>query len=207
MFTRLRRDLDGPPFVLPTVLDRAAERWWRARPRTRVLVASCAVALVVVAGIARAAAPHGPPGVAWVASRDLVVGEVLGPGDLRRTDWPSGLLPDGALSDPHGTLAAPLPRGSIATEQHLSDAGVAAGLPAGTAAVPIPLEVLPELPAGARVDLVAGDLGGGAHVLTTGATVLHADAVAVWLAVDDHTATQVAAAALHGPIGVVVVPP
>lgn len=207
MFPRTRGDLDGPPFALPALLDRVSERWWRARPRARVLLSLSAVVLIVVAGIAHAAAaPHGPPAVAWVASHDLVVGHVLEPGDLERTDWPSGLLPDGALREPRGTLAAPLPRGAVATERHLGDAGVAAGLPDGTVAVPVPLEVLPDLPAGARIDLVASDLGGGAHLLTSGAVVLHTDAVAVWLAVEQQTAPQVAGAALHGPIGVIVVP-
>jgi pilus assembly protein CpaB len=209
MFTNARRDLDGPPFALPALLDRIAERWWRARPRTRVLLGlSCAV-LLVVAGVATAgASPHGPPTSAWVAVRDLPVGHPLGPDDLRRATWPADLLPDGALAEPDGMLVAPLPRGAVATDRHLGDGGLAAGLPSGTAVVPIPVDAVPALPRGALIDLVAADLGGGpGQLVAAGALVLQTDELAVWLAVDAADAPGLASAALHGSIGVVVVPP
>lgn len=206
MFSNVRKELDGPPFALPPVLDRVAERWWRARPRSRLVVGLAVVVLLVVIGLANAAAaPHGPPSVAWVATRDLRVGDVLGPDELRRTTWPADLLPDGVVSEPSGILVAPLPRGAVATDRHVGDGGPATGLPPGTAVVPVPVDAVPPLPSGARLELVAGDGVGGAGQLITGdALVLRTDEAAVWLAVDHEDAAALASAALHGPIGVVV---
>lgn len=206
MFANARKDLDGPPFALPPVFDRIAERWWRARPRSRVLLGLTLAVMVLIAGLANAAAsPHGPPRTAWVAVRDLTVGHTLGPDDLERTTWPADLVPDGALSEPAGTLVAPLPRGAVATDRHLGDGGPGAGLPPGTAVVPVPVEAVPQLPSGTRLELVAGDrIDGTGQRITGEALVLRTDEAAVWLAVDHDDAATLASAALHGPIGVVV---
>jgi Flp pilus assembly protein CpaB len=129
MVPTLRRRLDGPPLALPVVVDRAAERWWCARPRTRALVV-VTLATVVVAGVAHAAAsPHGPPTPVLVAARDLPTGHVLAPGDLRRAHWPRDLVPAGATTRLEGTVVGPLPRGAVATDRHVTAEGVAAAVP------------------------------------------------------------------------------
>lgn len=209
MFTNARDDLDAPPFALPRPLDRLAERWWRARPRTRFLLGASLPILALLAGIAHtASSPHGPPARAWVATRDLVVGEPLGSDVLERVSWPAGLLPDGVLTEPQGALVAPLPRGAVATEHHLGDGGLAAGLPAGSSVVPIPAEAVPVLGVGATVDVIASDPGAGpGRVVATDATVLRADETAVWLAVDRDHATDLASAVLDGSLGVVLTAP
>lgn len=208
MFTGPRRHLDGPPFALPRPLDTVAERWWRARPRTRALLGLAGAAIVVVAGVAHAgASPHGPPTDVWIASRDLAVGQLLGRDDVRRTAWPRDLVPDGALREPAGTVRAPLPRGAVITDRHLGDAGLTARLPAGAAAVAIPHDTLPSLPPGTHADLVGHDLDGRAVTLASRAVVLAVDDDAVWVAVDHDVAARVAGAAATGAMAVVVVPP
>lgn len=208
MFTGPRRHLDRPPFALPRPLDVVAERWWRAHPRTRMLLGVAGAVIVVLAGIAHAAAaPHGPPSSVWIATRDLPVGHVLGAGDLQRAMWPQDLVPDGAVTDPAGVIRAPLTRGAVVTDRHVGDDGLTAGLPAGTAAVAVPPDALPPLPPGARLDLVAVDVEGRPVPLVRGAVVLAIDEAAVWLAVDRDAAALVAGAAATGTLGVVVVPP
>lgn len=142
-----------------------------------------------------------------VADRDLAVGEQVGPADLTRADRPSDLVPDRALTRPSGTVVAPVPAGSVVTDQHVRDGGIGAALPDDQAAVPLPVEVVPELPVGARIDLVAADLDQRGVLLASGAVVLAEDGLHVWVAVDRPVAADVAAAALSGAITAVVVPP
>jgi hypothetical protein len=207
MLLRTRGHLDGPPLALPPVLDAVAERWWRTRPRTRALLSLGALSVVVLAGVGHAAAsPHGPPTGVWLAERDLPVGAAL-EGGVRRASWPQDLVPVDAVTEPTGTLIAPVPRGAVVTTGHVGHGGFAAGLPAGTAAVALPLDALPALTAGARIDLVVADPDGGGVTVASDAVVLGSDEVTVWVAVDRGRAAQVSGAALHGPIGVVVLPP
>lgn len=209
MFPHARRDLDGPPFRLPPLLDALSERWWRARPRTRALVMVGFAVLMALAIAGRlSASPHGPPTPALVATRDLPAGHELTSTDLRQVRWPADLVPDRALTSPTGTLIAPLPDGAVATERHVGDAGIVAGVPDGQAVVPVPRGSLPELSVGARLELVAADAAGGAgHLVATDAVVVQVDEVAVWVAAPREEANALADAALRGPIGVVVVPP
>lgn len=209
MFTHARRVLDGPHPTLPRRLDRISERWWAARPRTRVVIATGLLVLLLLAVVTRiVVSPHGPPAVAWVATRDLAVGEELDRSALRRVSWPGPLLPAGSLTEPTGTLVAPLPRGAVATDRHLGDLGAIAGVDADRALVPIPLESLPALPIGARVDIVVTD-GHELHGRTVArdALVLRDDGSAWWLAVAGAEANDLAGAALQGSLGVVLIPP
>jgi hypothetical protein len=208
MLPRTRGHLDGPPFALPAMLDALAERWWRTRPRTRTGLSLGAVVLLVMAGVTHAAAsPYGPPTAVWIADRDLTIGTVLTADALHRASWPRDLVPDGALQEPIGTLVAPLPRGAVVSDLHVGEGGVAASLPVGYAAVALPPESLPELAPGTRIDLVAADTQGGATTIASDAVLLGSDGTAVWVAVERAAATQVSGAALHGAIGVVVLPP
>ncbi len=206
--SRLFDRLDGPPVALPPWLDRVSERWWRLTPRWRATVSIAAALLVIVAGLAHAAStPYGPPTTTYVAARDLPAGHLLQAGDLRRTTWPRDLVPHDGLDDAEGRLAAALPEGTIATQRHLADEGVAAALPPGQAAVPVPLEGLPELGIGSRVEVVSRDLNGHATVLARESTVVAIDATDVWFSVPAGTAPEVAAAGASGLVTVVVIAP
>lgn len=200
--------LDGPPFALPDILDRASERWWSLPPRTRVVLGAGALALVLLAGLSHAAAaPYGPPATVHVAARDLPIGHEVAAGDLRRTDRPRELIPAGATSDPAGRLTAPLPAGAVLTDGHLGSDGIASLLPTGTVAVPLPVESIPTLAVGQHVDVVGRDVQGVGAVLARGARVIAVEAEDVWLAVSREAAPDVAAAAPTGTVSVVVLAP
>jgi hypothetical protein len=206
--TRFR--LDGPPFALPQALDRLSERWWSLQPRSRaVAVAVVAVAIALMGPARLAASPHGPPTPVLVATRDLAVGHELTPDDLQRTTWPRDLVPDSAAAESRGTVTGPLPRGAVATVAHLAPpgSGIAASLPPGRAAVTIPVELLPPLPAGAHIDLVAPDADGTPQVVASAATVVTSEAELVWVAVDVVEAPGVAAATARGQVVAVLRPP
>ena len=200
--------LDGAPFALPRGLDRCSERWWALAPRQRFVAVVALIVLIVTGGVSHVAAtPYGPPVTVLIAAHDLSVGQVLAPGDVRRANWPEGLIPDGALTDASGRLAAPLPTGSVLTDRHLTESGVAALLPAGTVAVPLPIEAIPTIEPGQWVDLIGRDVQGIGGVLARDASVLSADGEDVWVAVQREEAPDVAAAAATGTITVVVVGP
>ena len=208
MLPRTRRLLAGPPVALPPVLDALAERWWRARPRTRLLIGFAALILVLVAGTTHAASsPYGPPVQVWVSDRDLEVGEVITSADLDEVAWPRDLVPDGVLDEPDGTLLAPLPRGAVVTDRHVGDGGIGGMLPDDTVAVAVPHDRLPALSVGMRVDLVAPDPAGAARILVEDAVAVAVDEGAVWLAVEPQVAADVTGASLTGAIGAVVLPP
>lgn len=200
--------LDGSPFALPRGLDRLSERWWSLAPRRRFVGILLLVALIVTAGLSHVATtPYGPPATVLIAAHDLGVGHELGPGDVRRTSWPEGLIPDGALTNANGRLAAPLPAGGVLTDRHLASGGVAALLPAGTVAVPLPIEAIPAIEPGQSIDLIGRDVQGAGGVLARDAQVLSVDLADVWVAVRREQAPDVAAAAATGTITIVVVGP
>lgn len=200
--------LPGPPLALPRPLDALAERWWAATPRARSAVGLLAVIALLAAAAGHATAtPYGPPSTVLVAARDLPPGRVLTDGDLRARSMPSDLVPDGALGNAEGVLAAMLPRGAVATDRHLGDGGWAAGLPADRAAVAVAAEQVPRLTAGTRVALVGSDHDGRATTLGRDAVVIAADAEAVWFSVDIAEAVDVTGAGATGNLAVVVLPP
>ena len=166
------------------------------------------IAALLVLGLAHAAAtPYGPPTTVLVAARDLPAGHELAASDLRRTTWPRDLVPHDGLERPQGRLASALPQGAAATRRHVADEGVAAALPDGMAAVPVPVEGLPVLSVGSRVEVVGRDLDGRAVVLARESSVLAIDATDVWFAVPSTNAPEVAAAGASGMVTVVVLPP
>lgn len=208
MLPRTRHHLAGQPFVLPPALDRLSEAWWRARPRTRVLAGVALVLLVLTAGVAHAAStPGGPPVQVWVAARDLYPGDALGTSDVSSRAWPRDLVPDGALEDPSGIVSAVLPRGAVVTDLHVGELGLAASVPDDRVAVAVPVEQLPVVAPGTRVDLVGvGQDGSGARI-AAGAVVLHDDGEAVWLAVEPEVSVEVSVAAASSSLAAVVLPP
>ncbi len=174
----------------------------------RAAIAATAVLVVVAGGMGHvASSPWGAPVTVLVASGDLEVGHVLGPSDVRRTAWPSDLVPDGAVTAATGTVVAPLPAGAVVTERHVADDGLGAALPDGHVAVPLPVELLPAVPVGARLDLVGADLDARGVTLTREALVLSADASHVWVAVEHSAAADVAAAGASGRLTAVVLAP
>jgi hypothetical protein len=202
--------LDGPPFALPQPLDRLSERWWSLRPRRRAMVFVGLIAVVAVIGPARlATSPHGPPMAVLIATRDLSAGHELAPDDLRRTTWPRDLVPDGPATEARGTLTGPLPRGAVATMAHLAPpgSGIAAVVPPGRSAVTIRAELLPPLPVGAQIDLVAPDVDGTPQVVASSATVVSLDGELVWVAVAVGEAPEVAAATARGQVVAILRPP
>lgn len=200
--------LDGAPFSLPYGLDRVSERWWRIPPRRRfLLLAAAAVVILLVAVSHAAGTPYGPPVPVLIASQDLDVGQEIEPGDLNRTTWPEGLIPDGAADEAAGRLAAPVPAGTVLTDRHLAVGGIAERLPHGTVAVPVPVDAVPALDSGSRIDLIGRDLHGGAAVLAREAYVLSTDVTGLWLAVARDDAPQVAAAAASDSLTVVLLAP
>lgn len=192
----------------PGPLDAIAERWWAARPRTRMALGLAGLLLLLAAGTGHVAAtPYGPPTVVLVAARDLLPGEPLTDHELTRRVMPADLVPAGALGHPGGTLGAVLPAGAVATDRHLGDGGWAAGLPAGRVAVAVPAERLPGLTAGTRARLVGADHDGRAQVLAEDAVVLGVEELgSVWFAVDASDAVAITGAAAVGALAVVVLP-
>ncbi len=209
----LTKLLDGPPVALPRALDRLHERWWAARPRTRAVVVTSTIAVVLLAGFAHlASSPFGPPTSVIVADRELRVGERVEHGALRRTGWPSDLVPAGAMTGVHPseltgrTVQAPVPAGGLVTDNHLGTTGVAGLLADGQVAVAIPAELLAAIATGVQVDLISRDINGLALELARHATVIDQDDTSVWVAVDEPVAAAVAAAAASGTITAVVRP-
>lgn len=207
MLPILRHRLDGPPFALPRPLDRAAERWWAARARTRML-AGLSVALVLfLAGVAHAASnPQGPPRTVWVAARDLHPGDQVTAADVERRSWPEDLVPAGILDHPRGLVTAPLPRGAVVTDRHLGETGIASTLPPDRVAVAVPAGQLPSLTPGMALDLVGPGPEGAAVRVGTRATVVAADGEVVWLAIDPEAVLGVSAAVASGTLVAVVLP-
>ncbi len=200
--------LNGPPVALPGPLDRIAERWWAARPRTRTVLVLAGVAALLLAGVSHAASdPHGPPTSVLVATEELRPGAPITPAVVTRATWPAGLVPDGAVTEVGGAVAALLPAGAVVTDGHLGDRGLAAGVAPDRVAVTVPRELLPDVRAGSRLDVIGADHHGSAHTLAPDAVVLGADDVDVWLAVAPDTGPAVSAAAAQGTLTVVIRPP
>lgn len=202
----------GAPIALPAALDRAADRWWalppRARAATLLVVVVLALALV---GRGATASPWGPPGPVLVAATDLSAGDPVGPADVRVATWPTGLVPDGALTAPSdlpadARAAGAVSAGAVLTPHLLAD-GVAGLLSDGRAAVPVPGDGLGSVRPGDRVDVVATAMDGSGRRVATGADVLAVDGEQLWLGVDADAVDAVAAAGAAGRITLAVRPP
>lgn len=152
-----------------------------------------------------------------VATRAVPAGTPLGPDDVGVVDWPAALVPDGALGEPPlGRAAAvDLAAGEPVLEARLAPPGVsgrAAGLPAGTRAigVPLPPHAVPLRP-GDRVDVLATvepTTAGTAPavVLVVAATVVDVAEGRATVAVPAADVTRVAAALAHGVVDLVLTP-
>ncbi|MBB2902024.1 Flp pilus assembly protein CpaB [Kineococcus radiotolerans] len=213
------------PLPTPRATARTAVGPW-SRRRRRLARRWLAAGLVAAAGGAAVAtlAPAAPAtSPALVAVRDLPVGAVLGPGDVREVQRPGETLPDGLLDRARLTgavLAGPVRRGEVLTDARAADASVLTGQPAGTLAVTVDVgdpAVLAGLGPGVHVDVLArteDPLTGaatGAERIATDVVVLRvppaptatgllggtpgSSATSVLVAVEPATATRVTAAA------------
>ena len=169
--------LDGPYPRLPRPLDALSDRWTGLRPRARALVGLAvvvALALSVSARIERAERRWGgTPMRVLVAAEDLPAG--ASEPAVRSLELPPAALPPEPLASfPDGAaLALAAPEGTVLTQAHLDPRGPAAGLPADSRAVPIPVESSWGVVAGGRVDVwVLGADTGPAQQVARSAVVL-----------------------------------
>lgn len=191
--------------MLPGWCDAISDRFWGLTPRSRTtLLAVLTVALLSGAALRAAAAPYGEPVPVLVATEDLPVGAALDADTLRTVRWPGDLAPSSARRDASGTLAAPLPAGAILTDGHVTDDGLSGLVGAGRSAVPIPAELVPALPTGTAVQVVATGVDGTGAVLAEHAEVVSVEAAIMWLAVPQDAAADVAAAGLRGTVTLAV---
>lgn len=197
--------MGGAPLVLAPWLDALSDRWWGLTPRTRTVLATCLVAaLLSGAALRTAASPYGTPVAVLVAAEDLPAGAELDPSVLQRARWPGELVPEGYRLDATGTLTAPLPAGAVLTDAHVTDRGLGGLLDATDSAVPLPAELVPPLPVGTVVQVVATGVDGTGTVLADRAEVIAGDGGSLWLAVPHAAAADVAAAGLRGSVALAV---
>lgn len=165
-----------------------------------------------------------------VAARDLAPGTLLTAGVLRTARFPADLAPkDGARSPERltgRTLAAALRAGEPVTDVRIVGAGLTAQLLPGQVAAPVrlaDLTVAGLLKAGDRVDVLASGsdaaraevVAGSALVLAATGTAADSDATSaadgtnglLLLAVDEATASRLAAASASATLTVTLTPP
>ena len=195
----------GAPLLLPGVVDRIAEGWWRLTPRSRSALTGLAAVLALGAVLLRIVlSPYGAPVPVLVAAADHDVGAALGSGDVTAARWPRTLLPPdlpATRADLAGArLTMGVTAGTVLTLAHLQHGGPLAGLRTSAAAVPVPTGSLRGAVADMRLDLVtvAGD--GSGRAIARDVRVLAVDGDTVWLEVDRDRAADVAAAALRGTL-------
>ena len=197
----------GAPPTVPPRLDRLAEAWWSRTPRTRAVIVGALVAVGLVAlGGQAARSPWGPPVRVPVAAADLPGGARLTPDAVRWVDHPAALVPDDVLEVPAGRLTGPAVAGTVLTERHVA-ADLTDLMATGEVAVAVPVDGLPMLAAGSRVDALAAGHDGTGRRLAVGARVLAHDGAWLWLAVPAEASAAVAAAGTTGSLSLAVRPP
>lgn len=164
-----------------------------------------ALALLAVASRSATSSPWGDTIEVVVTTAAVPAGTELTAGQLAMRPWPQALLADGYLTElPQGRATTTLPAGTVVTAGHVAEAGIAATVGAGRVAVPIARDLLPDLPVGTRLDVVANDVGGVARQLAAGARLLGVDDAYAWLEVERDQASDVAAAAARSSLAVAV---
>ncbi len=191
---------------------------WR---RSRSWLVAAVVALVVgtlaartVAGSQQAAEALGPARTVTVAARHLDAGQKVRNEDVRRIDWPEGLLASPPADEVVGRVVAnPILEGEPIVEARLAAPGAHGSgtlAPPGSVAVAVPLpEARPPLQVGDEVDvLAAGSAHGGTVAqgrwVARGAVVVSLEDDSAVVAVEPADAAPTAAAALAGPVALVL---
>lgn len=177
---------------------------WRRTALLRRAGAGLLTALALVLALAPQA--RGTPVV--VAAADLAAGATLDAGALAVREWPTELVPAGAVvavADAAGRVLV----GAARAGEPLTDARLTGGseLPGDAAAVPVRLadpDVAPLLVAGRRVDVVTlGERAGEPLVLASDAEVITVlPGPLVLVSMPRRVATRVAAAALSDQVAV-----
>lgn len=148
--------LTGPAFVLPSRIDRLAERWARLPWRLRA-----AILLMVVCGLmgwhihrvshARGNADTFKP--VWIANETLVPGSEVA-GKFRRISVPAPAVPELAITDePSGAPVLTIVSGTVATSAHFDGVNKAPPVPNGHRAVAVGTQDAELYAPGTRVDL------------------------------------------------------
>lgn len=148
-----------------------------------------------------------------VATRALPAGATLSRGDVTVARWPRSLVPAGTEPDPTQlvgrTLAGAVSKGEVLTQPRLVGADLAAGLPAGRLAVPVPIgdaNAAALIRPGDRIDLLVGpaagtgpDSGAATGTADTGSATVAAATIAAGVLV---LAVLPGGATVGGPVGV-----
>jgi Flp pilus assembly protein CpaB len=205
---RLIDRLDGPAPTWPPALDAALERWVAAGPRVRLAVVVGAATVALVAAAAIAPARWGGAVTVVVATRDLDAGTVVTAADVTVDRLPARTVPPDALRTLDAAVGAglrhPVAAGAPLLARSSASGGLAGLVAPGRVAVAVPVDLLPALAPGERVDLTGTDEVGAARVLAAGARVLRIDDATVWLEVERPAATAVTSAVSWGSVGVAV---
>jgi pilus assembly protein CpaB len=176
-----------------------------------------ATAMIVSRAVSRAeatAARYGSPRPVVVATRDLMAGAVIGPGDIEMRRLPRALVPEGTLTTmPAGrTVVVPLFRGEPVLRTKVAPAGlrgVAALLPIGTRAVTVPAGPAPApVRVGDIVDVLASfetdGSGEPTFAVAVEAVVVDVEEGTVTVAVRPSEVTRVVFAATAGVVSLVM---
>lgn len=182
-----------------------------------VLALVCGLVVLRATGRAEAAVDrYGRAASAWVVTRPLEPGDVVGDDDVVAETRPASFLPSGAVTeDPVGRRATQvLHRGEVVVEHRLAGGdrrGAAALVPEGWRAVAVPaLEAALPVEVGQRVDVLAaldptGTGAIGSTVAEDGIVVHVGDDDTVTVAVTASQATRIVAALATGVVALALV--
>jgi Flp pilus assembly protein CpaB len=192
----------------------------RAVLARRRLLAAIFAALAVISTV-QAARPETTTRAVVVAAADLEAGDVLQADDVETVQVDPALVPSGAVdptAPPFGrTLAGPVRAGEPLTDVRLVQAELLSGFPPGTVLATVRVfdpSTAALVEPGDRVDVVGTDpRGDGTTVVASAATVVarpSTDATALGdgaplvLAVDEVTALELADAAVHQQLTILI---
>ena len=210
---RLPLDLDGPAPAWPAPIDATLE-WWAGLPvRGRIAARAAGAVLVALAATGGLLDGRwGPPVHVLVTTTDVAAGAPVGSADVTLAERPRDLLPSDALTEvgalPTGAVAdGHLPAGTVVSTRAVRGGGVAGTARPGTAVVPVPAEVMPSLPIGARLDLAVAALDGTSRVVARDAVLVGDDGTWRWLQVDRDSVDAVARGVTDASLVAAVLPP
>ncbi len=204
---------EGPPFAWPAPIDAVLDTWAAASGRVRTLLRIVALALASLAasgGLVRG--PWGAPVEVVVVRHTLAAGTPVTADDLSLARRPTGLVAHDTVRDPTalppGTLTSGVvTEGSTLTWSHVVVDGPAGAATAGTAVVPVPAELVPQLPIGTRLDVAVPGFDGHAEVVARDATLVADDGSWRWLRVQRDEVAAIAAGVSDRSLVIAVLPP
>ncbi len=205
-----------------TPLALRLRRLRRAVLARRRALAALSAAAAVLTGLQATSTPPQPTRTVLVAARDLPAGTVVAPADLARSAFLAGSVPDGATGSARGllgrTTAGPVRRGEPLTDARLVGGSLLDGYP-GRVAAPVRVAdpgAVALLHVGEVVDVIAADPQGRRDAAVVASAVpvvalpeapretVPATGGLVVLAVDEETATRLAAAAVSAYLSVMI---